>query len=66
MDYIHQRALLSVMSCLKEKKKKGVQSLCDLDVSVWICAWVKKKKHHKNVLNSGSIFSDDKYWLSGG
>lgn len=62
MDYIHQTALLSVMSCLKEKKR--VQSLRDLDVSVWICARVKE--HHTNVLNSGSIFSDDKYRLNVG
>lgn len=62
MDYIHQRVRLSVMSCLKEKKR--VQSLRDPDVSVWICARVKG--HHKNVLNSGSIFSDDKYCLNVG
>lgn len=51
-----------VMSCLK--KKKGVQSLCDLDVTVWVCARVKE--HHKNVLSSGSIFCGDKHCLSGG
>lgn len=62
MDHIHQRALLSVMSYLGEKKR--VQSLRDLDVSVRMCARVKE--HLKNVLNTDCIFSDDKYCLSGG